>query len=189
MDLDRVWVDAGWQMCKGLGSTSGAEEGVPWSVVSRIHVLLGWGSCTRGPACGRRCPLQAQGFLLTAHAHTHTHTHTHTCTHTQTLGPHHSCSPRDSSSSPAAPPVCAPISPPSCLRVFCPICPLVDWTAVSQTEAERLLLCGGGETGQPRALPPSQAWWEGVASSSVLRPLIHSCVPLGRPAQPRVGPQ
>lgn len=164
---------------QGLGSAGGAEEGGPWPVDSRIHILLGWGSCTCGPACGHRCPFQAQGFLLTVCVCARAHT--------QTLGLHHSSSPRDSSSSPAVPSVCAPISPPFWLHFFCPVCPLVDRTAVSQTEAERLLLCGGGGTGWQS----TAAFWGLVGHSFQLcAQAPHSFVhPFGKPAQLRVGPQ
>lgn len=161
-------------VCRGLGSAGGAEEGGPWPVDPRIHILLGGGSCTCGPPCG--CPFQAQGLLLTERMHTHTHTDTG-----------RSSSPRDSSSSPAAPPVCAPISPPSWLHFFCPVCPFVDRTAVSQTETEWLLLCGGGGTGRQS----TTAFWGLVGHSFQLCVQApHSSVhPSGRPAQPRVGPQ
>ena len=114
-------------------------------------------------------------------------THAHTHTHTQTLGLHHSSSPRDSSSSPAVPPVCAPISPPFWLHFFCPVCPLVDRTAVSQTEAEQLLLCGGGGTGWQS----TAAFWGLVGHSFQLcAQAPHSFVhPFGKPVQLRVGPQ
>ena len=164
----------------------GLRAASPWPVVSRIHVLLGQGELHSLPHTWTPLPVSGSRPPVADRQHTHTHTHTHERAHTLGL---HGSGPGDNHSSPAAPPVCAPISPPSWPRWFCPVCPLVDRTAASQTETEWLLLCGGEGTGPAQ----STAMFLGLVGGRSLHlcdQAPHSSMqPSGRRAQPRAAPQ